>query len=46
MLATFQNKEEMAKTLKQVGFTEVEIGEEFGNWFGFQYDWWVAVCKV
>lgn len=46
MLATFQNKEAMAKTLKQVGFTEVEIGEEFGNWFGFQYDWWVAVCKV
>lgn len=46
MLATFQNKEVMAQTLQQVGFSEVVIGEEFGNWFGFQYDWWVAVCKI
>lgn len=46
LLATFESKEQMAKTLKTVGFPEVVIGEEFGHWFGYQYDWWVAVCKI
>jgi SAM-dependent methyltransferase len=46
MLATFNNAAALIRILKQIGFNEVVVGEEFGNWFGFQYDWWVAICKI
>lgn len=45
-LATFNSKESMTNVLNQVGYSQVLVGEEFGNWFGHTYDWWVAVCKI
>lgn len=45
-LATFNSKESMSNVLNTVGYSQVSIGEEFGNWFGHTYDWWVAVCKT
>lgn len=45
-LATFDSKESMTNLLNTVGYSQVSVGEEFGNWFGHTYDWWVAVCKI
>jgi len=45
-LATFNSKESMISVLNKIGYSQVSVGEEFGNWFGHTYDWWVAVCKI
>ena len=45
-LSTFESKKSMQQILNLVGFSQVFIGEELGEWFGYNYNWWVAVCKL
>jgi len=44
-LAMFSDLEILISALSFAGFTEFEVGEEMGNWFGRQYDWWVLSCR-
>jgi len=43
-LAMFSDLEILKDALNLAGFTNFEVGEEMGNWFGRQYDWWVISC--
>ncbi len=45
VLAMFSDLELLKGVLKMAGFTDFEVGEEMGNWFGRQYDWWVVSCR-
>jgi SAM-dependent methyltransferase len=45
-LSTFESKSSLKNSLERIGFKNVVIAEELGDWFGYQYDWWVVVCKV
>jgi ubiquinone/menaquinone biosynthesis C-methylase UbiE len=44
-LAQFPTLEPLLNCLAECGWTDFEIGEERGNWFGRTYNWWDVVCK-
>ena len=44
MLAEFKTKDSLCETLEVMGASEIQIGEELGEWFGLKYNWWVAVA--
>ena len=46
ILGCFPSIEVLSQIMIQCGFTDLEIGEEKGWWFGHQYDWWVVVAKL
>lgn len=46
VLGCFPSLDVLVETMQQSGFTGLQIGEEKGNWFGHQYDWWVIVAKL
>lgn len=45
ILARFRSQEALREYLSKAGFEDIVIGEESGDWFGLQYDWWVIDCK-
>jgi hypothetical protein len=45
-LSMFPNLESLTVSLHTSGFTNLEIGEEMGNWFGRQYDWWIISAQL
>lgn len=45
-LAQFPDLEVLKNALSLTGFSDFEVGEEMGNWFGRQYDWWVISCRL
>lgn len=44
-LAMFPDLNILKRTLQIAGFSDFEVGEEMGDWFGRQYDWWVVSCS-
>ena len=44
-LAMFPDLNILKRTLQVAGFSDFEVGEEMGDWFGRQYDWWVVSCS-
>ena len=44
-LAKFNSIEGLISCLADAKWTDFEIGEEKGDWFGLQYDWWTIVCR-
>jgi ubiquinone/menaquinone biosynthesis C-methylase UbiE len=46
ILGCFPSLKVLRDTMLQVGFTNLQIGEEKGVWFGHQYDWWVIVANL
>jgi ubiquinone/menaquinone biosynthesis C-methylase UbiE len=44
-LACFPSLEILTNYLEKNGFENFQIGEEKGDWFGLQYDWWVLVAE-
>lgn len=45
-LAMFPNLESLIASLHASNFANLEIGEEMGNWFGRQYDWWIISAQL
>ncbi len=45
ILAKFNSVEGLVDCLAESGWTNFQIGEEKGDWFGLQYDWWTVVCQ-
>lgn len=45
-LAMFPNLESLIASLHTSGFANLETGEEMGNWFGRQYDWWIISARL
>jgi ubiquinone/menaquinone biosynthesis C-methylase UbiE len=45
VMATFRSKESLKKVLKTTGFSQIEVSETFGDWFGLNYCWWTIVCR-
>jgi SAM-dependent methyltransferase len=45
ILAKFNTVEGLVSCLADANWTDFQIGEEKGNWFGLQYDWWTVVCR-
>jgi len=44
-LAMFPDLNILKHALQIAGFSDFEVGEEMGDWFGRQYDWWVVSCS-
>jgi SAM-dependent methyltransferase len=45
ILATFPTDQELRSCFARYFPGEISIGEERGDWFGLQYDWWVVVAR-
>ena len=44
LMATVTDLDAFRASLLREYFREIQVGEETGNWFGLQYDWWILVC--
>ena len=46
VMAVFPTLQNLKAILEKFGFKLFETGEETGNWFGRQYDWWIIVASI